>query len=183
MAFSKKGNSIDGWLIVDKPSGVTSTRIVNKARNFFNAAKVGHGGTLDPLATGVLPLAFGEATKTLRYVFDGQKEYKFTVRWGESRNTDDADGTIKLCVSSCGAAQNFHTMIKGVKSTSEFKYLGADLNELENDPTKPWLSSNAGHYAKLNGIMFVELKLDLVFRDGTTSYSTVVYPEAKELLE
>ena len=96
---------------------------------------------------------------------------------------DDTDGTIKLCVSSCDDAQNFHTMIKGVKSTSEFKYLGADLNELENDPAKPWRSSNAGHYAKLNGIMFVELKLDLVFRDGTTSYFTVVYPEAKVLLE
>ena len=95
---------------------------------------------------------------------------------------DDADGTIKLCVSSCGAAQNFHTMIKGVKSTSEFKYLGADLNELENDPTKPWLSSEVGDYDKLNEIIYVELKLDLVFRDGTTSYSTVVYPEKKETL-
>ena len=94
MGNSNKGSPINGWLIIDKPAGMTSTRIVNTVRNLFSAAKVGHGGTLDPMATGVLPLAFGEATKTLKYIFDGAKEYRFTVRWGESRNTDDAEGTV-----------------------------------------------------------------------------------------
>ena len=88
----KKGLPLDGWLIIDKPSGLTSTSVVNRVRRGFDAQKAGHGGTLDPLATGVLPIAFGAATKTVPYVMDGTKLYRFTLRFGESRNTDDADG-------------------------------------------------------------------------------------------
>ena len=90
----KKGLPLDGWLIVDKPSGLTSTSVVNRVRRAFDAQKAGHGGTLDPLATGVLPIAFGAATKTVPYVMDGTKVYRFTLRLGESRDTDDADGQI-----------------------------------------------------------------------------------------
>ena len=88
----KKGLPLDGWLIIDKPSGLTSTSVVNRVRRGFDAQKAGHGGTLDPLATGVLPIAFGAATKTVPYVMDGTKLYRFTLRFGESRDTDDADG-------------------------------------------------------------------------------------------
>mgnify|MGYP001004565035 FL=1 len=94
MGRRKKGVPLHGWLIIDKPVGITSTGVVNTARSVLKAAKVGHGGTLDPMATGVLPLAFGEATKAIAYVFDGVKEYRFTVRWGESRDTDDAEGMV-----------------------------------------------------------------------------------------
>jgi len=87
-----RGIALDGWLIVDKPSGVGSTDVVNKLKRAFNAQKVGHGGTLDPLATGVLPIAFGAATKTVPYVMDGTKTYRFTLRFGDERDTDDADG-------------------------------------------------------------------------------------------
>jgi tRNA pseudouridine55 synthase len=87
-----KGRPIDGWLVIDKPAGITSTDVVNRLKRAFQAQKVGHGGTLDPLATGVLPLAFGAATKTVPYVMDGTKEYRFTLRFGEARDTDDADG-------------------------------------------------------------------------------------------
>ncbi len=90
----KKGLPLDGWLIVDKPSGLTSTAVVNRVRRAFDAQKAGHGGTLDPLATGVLPIAFGAATKTVPYVMDGTKVYRFTLRLGESRDTDDADGQV-----------------------------------------------------------------------------------------
>ena len=90
----RRGNPVHGWLIVDKPAGLTSAAVVGKIRRLTEAAKVGHGGTLDPLATGVLPLALGEATKTVPYVMDGRKEYQFTVRWGEARTTDDGDGDI-----------------------------------------------------------------------------------------
>ncbi len=83
-----------GWIILDEPKGLTSTQALGKARRFMNGKKVGHGGTLDPLATGVLPLAFGEATKLISYVMDGEKEYEFTVRWGEGRSTDDAEGAV-----------------------------------------------------------------------------------------
>ena len=87
-----RGRPLDGWLIVDKPQGLTSTDVVNRVRRWFDAQKAGHGGTLDPLATGLLPIAFGAATKTVPYVMDGTKLYRFTLRFGESRDTDDADG-------------------------------------------------------------------------------------------
>lgn len=94
MARKRKGLPVHGWLIVDKPLGVTSSAVVGRARRLFNAAKAGHGGTLDPMASGVLPIAFGEATKTVSYVMDGIKVYRFTIRWGESRTTDDAEGDV-----------------------------------------------------------------------------------------
>lgn len=90
----RKGKPIHGWLVIDKASGMTSSNVVNKARHILDAQKVGHGGTLDPMATGILPLAFGEATKTVSYIMDGTKEYTFTARWGESRDTDDAEGSV-----------------------------------------------------------------------------------------
>ncbi len=90
----KRGHPLDGWLIVDKPPRLTSTDVVNRVRRAFNAQKAGHGGTLDPLATGVLPIAFGAATKTVPYVMDGTKLYRFTLRLGEARDTDDADGQV-----------------------------------------------------------------------------------------
>ncbi|MDX9689578.1 MAG: tRNA pseudouridine(55) synthase TruB [Proteobacteria bacterium] len=83
-----------GWLILDKPLGLTSTQALGKARKLLGGKKVGHGGTLDPLASGLLPLAFGEATKLIPYVMDGEKEYDFTIRWGQQRSTDDAEGDI-----------------------------------------------------------------------------------------
>ncbi len=90
----KKGRPLDGWLIVDKPTGIGSTDVVNLVKRAFQAQKAGHGGTLDPLATGVLPVAFGAATKTVPYVMDGTKSYRFTLRFGEARDTDDADGRV-----------------------------------------------------------------------------------------
>jgi len=90
----KRGRPLDGWLIVDKPPGLTSTDVVNRVRRAFDAQKAGHGGTLDPLATGVLPIAFGAATKTVPYVMDGTKLYRFSLRFGEARDTDDADGQV-----------------------------------------------------------------------------------------
>ena len=89
-----RGRELDGWLIVDKPQGLTSTDVVNRVRRAFDAQKAGHGGTLDPLATGVLPIAFGAATKTVPYVMDGTKIYRFTLTLGEARDTDDADGQV-----------------------------------------------------------------------------------------
>jgi tRNA pseudouridine55 synthase len=89
-----KGLPIHGWLCLDKPQGMTSTQAVNRVRRITRARKVGHGGTLDPLATGVLPIALGEATKTVAYVMEGRKHYRFTARLGEARTTDDAEGEV-----------------------------------------------------------------------------------------
>jgi tRNA pseudouridine55 synthase len=88
------GKPIHGWLIIDKPAGITSSTVVGIVRRRTGAAKAGHGGTLDPLATGVLPVALGEATKTVSYAVDGSKIYRFTIRWGEARSTDDSEGEV-----------------------------------------------------------------------------------------
>ena len=94
MARKRKGLPIHGWLVVDKPLGVTSNAVVSAVRRATGAAKVGHGGTLDPLATGILPVALGEATKTVGYAMDGTKVYRFTVRFGAATATDDAEGEV-----------------------------------------------------------------------------------------
>jgi len=94
MARQRKGQPIHGWLILDKPAGPSSAAVVGRVKRLFGAAKVGHAGTLDPLASGVLPLAFGEATKTVALVMDGRKSYRFTVRWGVGTATDDAAGAV-----------------------------------------------------------------------------------------
>ena len=98
MARRRKGLPINGWLIFDKPQGMTSTQAVARVKRLYDAAKAGHAGTLDPLATGVLPIALGEATKTVPFVVEGSKEYRFTVRFGVETDTDDAMG--KMVASS-----------------------------------------------------------------------------------
>ncbi|MDR3526042.1 MAG: tRNA pseudouridine(55) synthase TruB [Rhizomicrobium sp.] len=94
MSRRKKGDRIHGWVVVDKPQGVTSTQVVAKIRNVFNAQKAGHAGTLDPMATGVLAIALGEATKTVPYAMDAEKTYRFTAQWGEATDSDDAEGAV-----------------------------------------------------------------------------------------
>ena len=94
MARRKKGDLVNGWCVFDKPYGMTSTKAVGVVRAIFNAQKAGHAGTLDPLASGLLPIALGEATKTVPFAMDGTKEYEFTVRWGRETNTDDVEGKV-----------------------------------------------------------------------------------------
>ena len=94
MGRKRRGKPIHGWIIIDKPLGLTSSAVVGKVRRALDAAKAGHGGTLDPMASGILPIALGEATKTVSYVMDGIKVYRFTVCWGESRTTDDSEGDV-----------------------------------------------------------------------------------------
>ncbi len=89
-----KGRPVSGWLILDKPVDFGSTEAVSKIKWLFNAQKAGHAGTLDPLASGMLPIALGDATKTVPYVMDGRKIYEFTVTWGEQRSTDDLEGEV-----------------------------------------------------------------------------------------
>jgi tRNA pseudouridine55 synthase len=136
LARRRKGKSISGWLVIDKPAGMTSAAVVGALRRAAGAAKVGHGGTLDPLATGVLPVAFGEATKTVSYIVDGRKSYRFTVKWGEERDTDDAEGEV-VAVSGvrptaaeirailgrfCGAIQQVPPTYSAIKIAGERAY-------------------------------------------------------------
>ncbi len=92
--MKKRGLPIHGWVVFDKPLGMSSTQAVGKIRCLFNAEKAGHGGTLDPLATGLLPIALGEATKTVQWAMDGRKKYEFRIKWGAETATDDLEGAI-----------------------------------------------------------------------------------------
>jgi tRNA pseudouridine55 synthase len=92
----RKKTPIHGWIALDKPYGMGSTQALGKVRWLLNAEKAGHGGTLDPLASGLLPIALGEATKTVSYAMDGRKVYRFTAKWGEERNTDDLEGQVTV---------------------------------------------------------------------------------------
>jgi len=98
MGRTRKGRNISGWLIIDKPNGMTSSAVVNRVRWAFNAKKAGHAGTLDPEATGLLAIALGEATKTIPYITDAEKAYEFSIELGIATNTDDAEGEV---VATC----------------------------------------------------------------------------------
>jgi tRNA pseudouridine55 synthase len=93
-ATKRPKRDVNGWLVLDKPVGMTSTHAVSVVKRLFAAKRAGHAGTLDPLASGCLPIALGEATKTVPFVMDGRKTYEFTVQWGEERDTDDAEGRV-----------------------------------------------------------------------------------------
>jgi tRNA pseudouridine55 synthase len=111
MARRKKGNPVHGWLILDKPVNVTSTQAVGAVRRAFNAQKAGHAGTLDPLATGILPIALGEATKTVPFAVDGEKAYRFTVRWGAETTTDDTEGPVTKTSDSRPSAEDIEALL------------------------------------------------------------------------
>lgn len=122
MAKNKKGNAIHGWLVIDKPTDIGSTPIVGRVKRKLNAQKAGHGGTLDPFASGLLAIALGEATKTVPWVMDGQKEYIFDVTYGEQRDSDDIEGHVV-------ATSNIIPTIDDIK-----RVIPAFLGEIEQIP-------------------------------------------------
>ncbi|PCI56704.1 MAG: tRNA pseudouridine(55) synthase TruB [Alphaproteobacteria bacterium] len=111
MARKKKGDHISGWINLDKPYGMTSTQAIGKVRRILNAQKIGHAGTLDPLATGVLPIAVGEATKTISFAQDDIKTYHFTIQWGEQRDTDDMEGKVIATSNHRPTAESITTLL------------------------------------------------------------------------
>jgi tRNA pseudouridine55 synthase len=107
----REKRDVNGWLVLDKPVGMTSTHAVSVAKRVFQAKRAGHAGTLDPLASGLLPIALGEATKTVPFVMDGRKIYRFTVRWGEERDTDDAEGRVAETSAERPTADAIRTLL------------------------------------------------------------------------
>src|SRR6266702_7800733 len=107
----RQKRDIHGWLVLDKPVGMTSTHAVSVIKHLFAARRAGHAGTLDPLATGCLPIALGEATKTVPFVMAGRKSYRFTVRWGEERDTDDALGQVVATRAQRPAAETIRSLL------------------------------------------------------------------------
>lgn len=113
MGRHRRGKKIDGWIILDKPLGLGSTAAVSAVKRLLHPQKAGHGGTLDPLATGVLPIGLGEATKTMPFITDSTKEYEFEVCWGEARNTDDREGEVTRTSSHRPGRQEIDAALSG----------------------------------------------------------------------
>ena len=107
----REKRDVHGWVVLDKPVGMTSTHAVSVVKRVFKAKRAGHAGTLDPLASGLLPIALGEATKTVPFVMDGRKRYRFTVRWGEERDTDDAEGRVTATSDDRPAADAIRALL------------------------------------------------------------------------
>ncbi len=113
----REKRDVHGWLVLDKPVGMTSTHAVSIVKRLFKARRAGHAGTLDPLASGLLPIALGEATKTVPFVMEGRKRYRFTVRWGEERDTDDAEGRVVASSESRPSAAAIEALLPSFTGT------------------------------------------------------------------
>jgi tRNA pseudouridine55 synthase len=145
----KKGQKVDGWLILDKPVDLTSTQAVNIVRRIFDAQKAGHAGTLDPLASGILPIALGEATKTVPFVMDGRKSYVFTVAWGVETDTDDAEGRPVTATNTYPERDEVEALLSGFTGTVEqipprfsaIKIKGERAYDLARDGEMPELAA------------------------------------------
>jgi len=159
MARRRKGDDIHGWVILDKPLEMTSTQAVSAVRRAFNAKKAGHAGTLDPLASGVLPIALGEATKTMPFAVEGEKIYRFTVKWGEQTNTLDTEGPVV----ATSDVRPSHDEIEAVlpKFTGEIEQVPPAFSAIKVDGERAYDLARQGEEVVLDArtIFIEELKL------------------------
>jgi tRNA pseudouridine55 synthase len=143
MARNKKGIALHGWLNLDKPQGMTSTQAIGRVRRILNAQKLGHAGTLDPLATGILPIALGEATKTIPYAQDRDKVYSFTVKWGEATNTDDSEGTVIATSPARPAQAAIEALLP--RFTGDIEQTPPQFSAIKIDGERAYDLARAGH--------------------------------------
>ena len=147
MARKRKGDPVHGWIVLDKPVGMTSTRAVGRVRWLLNAQKAGHGGTLDPLASGILPIALGEATKTSNYIMDGAKTYRFTVTWGGQTDTDDSEGTLIQTSDARPAPEEIETILKDF--TGNISQMPPQYSALKVDGERAYDIARSGEQVNL----------------------------------
>ena len=143
----KPKNRIHGWVAFDKPLGMTSTQAVGKIRWLFDAEKAGHGGTLDPLATGLLPIALGEATKTVSYAMDGRKIYRFTAAWGQERNTDDLEGEVTARSDTRPSQINIESILK--RFTGQIQQAPPAFSAIKIDGERAYDLARAGETVEM----------------------------------
>ena len=167
--MKKQRNPVTGWLILDKPYGMTSTQAVGKVRFLFNAEKAGHGGTLDPLASGLLPIALGEATKTVSYAMDGRKVYRFTACWGEERTTDDLEGEVSATSDRRPSGKEIESILP--RFTGEIMQAPPAFSAIKVDGERAYDLARAGETVELaeRPILIEALRLvDVPDRDHAT---------------
>lgn len=166
--MAKRGQPVHGWVVLDKPLGMSSTQAVGKVRWLFNAQKAGHGGTLDPLATGLLPIALGEATKTVPFAMDGRKVYQFEVSWGAERSTDDLEGTIVAESLLQPTVNDIESILR--EFTGSISQLPPAFSALKVDGQRAYDLARAGEVVELQSrtVEIESLKL-LEMREGNRS--------------
>jgi tRNA pseudouridine55 synthase len=155
----KQRNPVHGWVVFDKPYGMTSTQAVGKLRFLFNAEKAGHGGTLDPLASGLLPIALGEATKTVSYAMDGRKVYRFTACWGEERTTDDLEGEVTVRSDRRPSREEIESILP--RFTGEIQQAPPAFSAIKVDGERAYDLARAGETVELaeRPVMIESLRL------------------------
>ena len=172
MSRRKKGDKVDGWVILDKPVGLGSTPAVSRVRRLFGAQKAGHGGTLDPLASGVLPIALGEATKTVPFVMDGRKEYRFTLCFGQARSTEDAEGEVTATSDLRPADAAIRSALAAF--VGEIEQVPPAFSALKVDGKRAYDLARAGEAVDLKPRRIVIERLELLGRADTDHADFVV---------
>jgi tRNA pseudouridine55 synthase len=157
--LKKRGKPVHGWVVFDKPLNMSSTQGVGKIRWLFDADKAGHGGTLDPLATGLLPIALGEATKTVQWAMDGQKTYRFRIKWGAETETDDLEGAITAQSETRPTTEGIDTILQ--KFTGEITQIPPIYSALKIDGARAYDLARAGEKPEMTPrqVMIEELRL------------------------
>lgn len=169
--MKRRGQPITGWVVLDKPLGLSSAAAVGTVRRLFDAAKAGHGGTLDPLATGVLPIALGEATKTMSMVLEGDKAYRFTLTFGESRNTDDSEGIIVATSPVRPAASAIQAVIP--RFTGAVEQVPPVYSAIRVGGERSYARARAGEAVELAPRTVMIDRLELLFVEGETAHFAV----------
>lgn len=160
MARRKKGNPVHGWVVLDKPIGMTSTQAVGAVRRLFEAQKAGHAGTLDPLATGILPIALGEATKTVPFAVDGEKAYRFTVRFGAETDTDDAEGKVVRTSAALPTLEDIENVLADF--TGEISQVPPSFSAIKVDGNRAYDLARSGEIVELEPRWIVVEDLRLI---------------------
>ena len=163
----RQKRDVSGWLVLDKPYDMTSTQAVGKVRWLFSAKKAGHAGTLDPLATGILPIALGEATKTVPNIQDGEKLYRFTVKWGVQTTTDDAEGSVVATSGVRPAAEAVETLLPGF--IGEIMQTPPAFSAIKVDGERAYDLARAGEVVELEARPVVIESFVMTAHDGETS--------------
>lgn len=165
MGRRRRGNRVNGWVLLDKPVGLGSTQALNRVRRLFDAQKGGHAGTLDPLASGLLPLGLGEATKVITRITDAGKRYAFTIRWGAERDTDDAEGTVVATSQARPSRAALQAAL--AKYVGDIEQVPPRYSAVKVDGARAYALAREGEVVELAARVVHIARLDIVaFADG-----------------